>query len=200
MSETFNTKKVYIVLCEGSSEYAYIQILNRILDEHNISIVLKAVILGNGHFKTVKKKVEAYNYKERKKLKIWIDEDIYKRNEQQNYTKYLKYKSKMPDFLFTQYNFEDFLIMHLDDKIITEWQEKLIKRNHFNVPLISDEYIDLLKKNMTIFKDYQKGVIPDEIQITFESIKHSYEIHINSNIKFKSNFLDFIHKNVIRLT
>ncbi len=197
MSEIFKTHKTYIILCEGSSEYAYIQILNRILNEHNISIVLNPVLLRNGHFATVKNKVEEYTHKDRKNLKVWVDKDIYTRNEQNNQMKYLRKKQSIPDFLFTTYNFEDFFIMHLDDNIIIQWEQKLIKRNHFNMPLISDEYIALLKNSITLFKKYQKGVIPCDI--TLDNIKQAYKTHQATNIKFKSDLLDFIHENVISL-
>ena len=197
MSKILYSPKYYKILCEGESEEVYIKHINKILRDRNIDTLLGTHTFKNGDFNNVMKIVKKYNHKDKQKLRIWIDEDIYKRNEQQNYTKYLEYKNKMPDFLFTQYNFEDFLIMHLDDKIIIEWQEKLIKRNNFNVPLISDEYIDLLKKNINIFRDYKKGVLP--FDITLDNIKQAYKTHQATNIKFKSDFLDFINEYIISL-
>ncbi len=196
MSETLYTQKPYIILCEGSSEYAYIQILNRILNDKNISFVAKGI--GTGHFSDVEKAYKK-QCKENKKLEkvIWVDKDIYKRNEQSNQMKYLSKKQSIPDFLFTTYNFEDFLAMHLDDNISDNWHQILNKQNHFNMPLKSDKYIPLIKENIYIFNNYEKGNIP--FKITIDHIKQAYKIHQKSTINFKCDFLEFINDNVISL-
>lgn len=198
MSETFETHKTYIILCEGNSEYAYIQILNRILLENNINISFAAKEIGTGHFSDVEKAYKK-QCKENKKLEkvIWVDKDIYKRNDKDNDTKYAS-KKNVPDFLFTTYNFEDFLVMHLDDDIINSWEQILNTNGHFNQPLVATVYEQLIKDSITIFTDYKKGVIPFEI--TLDNIRHAYKIHQNQNIKFKSDFLYFIHEYVISLT
>ena len=197
MSETFETHKTYIILCEGSSEYAYIQILNRILLENNINISFVAKKIGTGHFIDVVK-VYKKQCKENKKLDkvIWVDKDIYKRNDKDNDTKYAS-KKNVPDFLFTTYNFEDFLVMHLDDDIINSWEQILNTNGHFNQPLVAAVYEQLIKDSITIFTDYKKGVIPFEI--TLDNIRQAYKTHQATNIKFKSDLLDFIHENVISL-
>lgn len=197
MSETFETYKTYIILCEGSSEYAYIQILNRILLENNINISFAAKEIGTGHFSDVEKAYKK-QCKENKKLEkvIWVDKDIYKRNDKDNDTKYAS-KKNVPDFLFTTYNFEDFLVMHLDDDIINSWEQILNTNGHFNQPLVAAVYEQLIKDSITIFTDYKKGVIPFEI--TLDNIRQAYKTHQATNIKFKSDLLDFIHENVISL-
>lgn len=197
MSETFETHKTYIILCEGSSEYAYIQILNRILLENNINISFAAKEIGTGHFSDVEKAYKK-QCKENKKLEkvIWVDKDIYKRNDKDNDTKYAS-KKNVPDFLFTTYNFEDFLVMHLDDDIINSWEQILNTNGHFNQPLVAAVYEQLIKDSITIFTDYKKGVIPFEI--TLDNIRQAYKTHQATNIKFKSDLLDFIHENVISL-
>lgn len=198
MSELFKTKKTYMILCEGSSEYAYIQILNRILVDNSINISFVAKEVGNGHFSDVEKEYKKQCKKNAKLEKIiWVDKDIYKRNEKNNSRKYSNKKSNIPDFLFTKYNFEDFLVMHLDDDTIENWYQILNTKGHFNIPLKSKVYMPIIKEKITIFNNYKKGEIP--FTITLDNIKHAYQIHINPNIKFKSDFLEFIHENVISL-
>lgn len=193
MYEKFYTQKTYIILCEGSSEVAYIQILNRILNGKNINISFAAKEIGTGHFSDVEKAYKK-KCKENKKLEkvIWVDKDIYKRNDRNNNTKYSNKKNNIPDFLFTTYNFEDFLVMHLDDNISDNWHQILNTQNHFNMPLKSDKYIPLIKENIDIFNNYEKGDIPFEI--TLDNIKQAYKIHQNQNINFKCDFLEFIHE------
>lgn len=198
MSETLYTPKTYIILCEGSSEYAYIQILNRILKDNNMNISFAAKVIGSGHFSDVEKAYKK-QCKENKKLKkdIWVDKDIYERNDRDNNTKYSNKEPNIPNFLFTTYNFEDFLVMHLGDDISDNWHQILNTQNHFNIPLKSDQYIPLIKEKIAVFNNYEKGDIPFEI--TLDHIKQAYKIHQNQNINFKCNFLDFINDNVISL-
>lgn len=192
MGGQYICNKTYMILCEGSSEFAYIQQINRILDQNNISISLVAKEIGTGHFSDVEKAYKK-QCKENKKLAkvIWVDKDIYKRNDKDNNTKYLNKKSNIPDFLFTTYNFEDFLVMHLDDHISDNWHQILNTQNHFNIPLKSDEYIPLIKENMDVFNNYEKGDIPFEI--TLDNIKQAYKIHQTTTINFKCDFLDFLN-------
>lgn len=198
MYEKFYTQKTYIILCEGSSEVAYIQILNRILNDNNINISFAVKEIGTGHFSNVEKAYKK-QCKENKKLEkvIWVDKDIYKRNDRDNNTKYSNKEPNIPDFLFTTYNFEDFLVMHLDDNISDNWYQILNTQNHFNMPLKSDKYIPLIKEKIAIFNNYEKGNIP--FKITIDHIKQAYKIHQKSTINFKCDFLEFINDNVISL-
>lgn len=195
MSELFKTKKTYMILCEGSSEYAYIQILNRILVDNSINISFVAKEVGNGHFSDVEKEYKKQCKKNAKLEKIiWVDKDIYKRDDKGNGTSYLNKKQNIPDFIFTKYNFEDFLVMHLDDDVIDKWHQVLNTKGHFNMPLKSSEYIPLIKENIALFQDYEKGDIPFEI--TFEKIKQAYNTHQKQNINFKCDMLKYISKNL----
>lgn len=42
MVEQYICNKTYIILCEGSSEKAYIQLINRLLTKNNIKITFAA--------------------------------------------------------------------------------------------------------------------------------------------------------------
>lgn len=99
MYEKFYTQKTYIILCEGSSEVAYIQILNRILNDNNINISFAVKEIGTGNFSDVEKAYKK-QCKENKKLEkvIWVDKDIYKRNDRNNNTKYAKKKNNIQTF------------------------------------------------------------------------------------------------------
>lgn len=55
--------------------------------------------------------------------------------------------------------------MHLDDDTINKWQQILNTKGHFNTPLKSSEYIPLIKENIDIFNNYEKGDIPFEITL-----------------------------------
>lgn len=198
MPKIFITHKTYVILCEGSSEFAYIQILNRILNDNSINKSLVAAVIGTGHFSDVEQ-VYKKQYKKNKKLEkhIWVDEDIYKRNDKYNGTKYSNKDAAIPNFLFNKYNFEDFLVMHLDDDTIDYWEQTLNIKGHFSIPLKAKEYIPLIKEKIKIFNNYEKGVLP--FDITLDNIKQAYSIHQNPNIKFKSDFLDFINEYIISL-
>lgn len=193
MGGQYICNKTYMILCEGSSEFAYIQQINRILDQNNISISLVAKEIGTGHFSDVEKAYKK-QCKENKKLAkvIWVDKDIYTRNDKHNDTKYSNKEPNIPDFLFTTYNFEDFLVMHLDDNIVNAWEQILNVNRHFNTPLKSNEYIPLLKENIAIFNNYEKGNIP--FDITLENIKQAYRNHRNPQIQFKCEFLEFLNE------
>lgn len=89
MVEQYICNKTYIILCEGSSEKAYIQLINRLLTKNNIKITFAAKEIGTGHFSDVEK---AYKKQctENKKIDkvIWVDKDIYKRNDRNNGIEY----------------------------------------------------------------------------------------------------------------
>lgn len=191
MVEQYICNKTYIILCEGSSEKAYIQLINRLLTKNNIKITFAAKEIGTGHFSDVEKAYKK-QCKENKKIDkvIWVDKDIYKRNDRNNGIEYAGKVDNIPDFLFTTYNFEDFLVMHLDDNIIDTWQQILNTKGHFSTPLKSSEYIPLIKDNIDIFNNYEKGDIPFEI--TLDNIRQAYKIHQNLTMNFKCDFLDFL--------
>ena len=83
--------KSIIVICEGKSETKYLQELNRFLRENSTenSIVFVPKTVGTGHFTEVIKKYRSERKLNKKaNIEIWVDYDIYKRNEQKNCDKY----------------------------------------------------------------------------------------------------------------
>jgi hypothetical protein len=116
---------IYVIICESDSEVVYIQELNKYFRDQGITITLVPRPVSMGCFGKVIKK---YKYEKKKnnrsKFCIWVDNDIYKRNENKNNDKYIKKSERIPNFHFNYYNFEYFLILHLDKNSILEYQNK----------------------------------------------------------------------------
>ncbi|MEF2913614.1 MAG: hypothetical protein U0O25_04735 [Succinivibrio sp.] len=183
----------YIVLCEGESEFNYITSLNRILCFRNnpYAILFKAVLIGSGKFVTVKREYDKAlknNKKEKDNILIWIDYDIYQRNENDNNTLY-KNKLGIPDFLFSYMNFEDFLILHLSKNVVDEWYKKC-KDHFFYNPKSSKEYLPLFKK---YFCDYKKGELP--IQLNKNTLENMFK-NLNEFNNYKNDFASFLSEKI----
>ena len=100
-----------IVLCEGISEFNYIQNLNRILCNPNTgSAAFKPYTINTGRFSQIRQKFNQVK-KDNKNcsVQIWVDKDLYINNSE--FKKLYLNKGKMPDFLFSIMNFEDFLML-----------------------------------------------------------------------------------------
>ena len=88
-----------IVICEGRSEFAYVQSLNRILTtvEGRAAFVPKSADCGN--FSAIKRCYQKQKKSNREsEILIWVDRDIYVRSkaEIEAYAK----KKNIPDFFF----------------------------------------------------------------------------------------------------
>jgi hypothetical protein len=142
-----------VIVCEGFSEVAYIQQLNRLLRELNVSINLCPKKVGTGEYKSVmaRYKIESKNNL-RTKVLVWVDYDIYVRNCIQD---------KVP-FMFNKQNFEDFLFLHLDDDKLNVWLSICQAHNHFSEPMYSEEYMPLVRQH---FSNYQKGDLPFDVTL-----------------------------------
>lgn len=158
-------KKVVFVVCEGSSDAKYLQWLSSFFNGNNIPLVLKPSSIGSGDFLSAKKKYkEIFKSECQKKhskpdVIVWVDKDIYIRNEGGNRTKYEK-KESLPDFKFSYMNYEDFLTLHDNDRL-KRWTAICRGRDHFSSPMINDDYSPLFEKHM--FREYQKGILPEEL-------------------------------------
>jgi hypothetical protein len=152
-------KNRYIIICEGSkSEVAYIQKLNKYFREQNINITLIPKAVETGHYTAVIKKYR-YEFKKNKKCNfiIWVDKDIYQRNNQKNLNKYTKKPHNVPDFCFNIFNFEDFLILHYPKDSVLQHQKRCEHENHFENPLDSKKYMPLIKE---VIPGYNKSSLP----------------------------------------
>jgi hypothetical protein len=151
-------KKIIIILCEGPSERAYIQELNRYLDEEDIPINFIPKVSGGGQFCLVIRKFkEIRKQNPKRNIKVWVDFDRYKRNDNKDMDNYRSKSKDIPDFLFSYMNFEDFIAMHENTERLNNWIISCIRRNHFISPSHSSEY---LKEFIDFIGDYTKGEIP----------------------------------------
>lgn len=187
-------KNTYIIICEGSSETAYIQELNKYMRENDINLNLYPKSIGNGHYaEIIKKYKKEYSSNKKSKFIIWIDKDIYIRNENGNMDKYLSKPTNIPDFKFNMCNFEDFIVLHCDDTTIYNWQNICNNKNHFKVPLQACNYEPLFENN--VINNYEKGSFPFN-EINKELLDKAIENNNNKNIKFKSDFLSFLENEI----
>ncbi len=182
----YKRKIPYIIICEGQSEYAYLQELNRFLRNIDFSITFIPKIIGTGHcndaiskYKQIKKDSPRSSH-----IYIWVDKDTYMRNNCNYGDNYQKKSSNIPNFLFSYYNFEDFLVMHLEEKDVLLWQNICQNHNHFTNPIHSEQIESLIKQN--IFSGYKKGKIP--FIITQKHIDNLLQHQENHDIKFKCDF------------
>lgn len=186
-----------IIICEGEcGEVAYIQELNKYFAQNEISISLNAKPVGTGYYTEVIKK---YRHEKKNNKKhdfyIWVDKDIYKRNARKSGDKYLSKTREIPDFYFNFFNFEDFLIMHLEKEEVLKYQKLCDVEGHFDNPMESERYMDLIKNN--VFKNYSKGCFPEEFIINRKSIERLFKNNKDSGIKFRSDFADLIEKLIL---
>ena len=102
-----NIKKVYFILCEGASERAYLQELNRFFNRENYPFTIVPKSIGGGAYRRVVKryKIEKKEHAKRPVL-IWIDKDMYQRNDNHNSDLYLNKPKEIPDFYFSYMNLE----------------------------------------------------------------------------------------------
>lgn len=185
------TRRPYIIICEGNSEYAYIQKLNRFLSENGYDFTLIAKRVGTGHYKEVQKK---YNIERKNNpklpIEIWVDKDTYIRNDEGDGDKYAQKPSKIPDFLFSVMNFEDFLALHTDKDILENWFQICSRNKHHITPLKESEYLPLVKEHL--FPNYNKGDIPFEI--TSEKLEQLFKQKSSQNYFFRCGFADLLEK------
>ena len=197
MQQESTSFKKYFIVCEGKSEYEYIQELLKILLENSENIYIKAIDAQGGDFTNLitKYKEQKEKYKKNDDFIIWADYDIYLRNNNKNNNKYIKseYKNLLK---FSYFNFEDFLIMHKKKDSVIDWQKIMEEENHFKEPIHS-ERVQYLIKEHEVFNDYKKGKIPIELNDkSFDNLRKNF---LDKDIKFKgdNDFIEFLLEKII---
>jgi len=172
----------YIMICEGFSERAYLQRLQSFLEAQTgewpvpllfiprISVGTDGSEQGGGFYKDV---VRCYKAQRRSNphtsIEVWVDDDIYVRQdsaaERSNRARYMGKPAGIPDFVFSFHNFEDFLVLHLDDAAIQRWHTAFAPA-HVARPLHSGDYLSLYK---SVIPEYRKGDLSSDF-ITRESL------------------------------
>ena len=171
----------HIIVCEGESEWAYLQRLQSFFEAEPLVdgafepslrfIVPERVIVKNGSFGPVK---NLYNQIRRDNrnasIQIWADFDLYHRNDKQCADNYAAKTAGIPDFLFSFHNFEDFFALHWDGDALANWLHfgSPAGRNHFTTPLHADGYLPEIK---SIFPGYGKGDLSPDF-ISWPSLKN----------------------------
>lgn len=189
-----STNKPEVILCEGASELAYVKELGRLLyraDSIARSAPFIPRLIGNGYFLTVSK---SYRKERKQNLRdtiwIWVDKDLYVRNDKDCADRYSTKAKGIPDFFFSEMNFEDFLILHCSEEIIREWLDFCYMHDHFHVPIHSEVYEPEFKK---YFPDYKKGDLPfdltrDRVETMMKNlesypIKNDFGVYLSLLIK-----------------
>lgn len=181
------------VLCEGESERAYLMALNFFLKKKGILVFLVPRIIESGYLSKVKSVYKKEQKKNPKgKICIWIDWDIYQRNDHENMSQLESVNNRNIFNLirFSRQNFEDFLIMHLPIKKVLEWKTLCEQHRHFDSPMHEKEYIPLVKQY--VFKEYKKGELP--IEISEETLSNLIRNNSDETVRFHEDFADWIQQ------
>lgn len=190
------------VVCEGKSERNYLAALNRLLRDSGIGITLLSPNPkrrdddGGGHFRNVVQKYKDLRRNNRNVQPwIWVDWDLYLRNDQHCMDLYEARPKGIPDFLFSIHNFEDFLVIHNSTERVHEWMNICREHNHFDAPMHSEEYMHLFKNQ---FPEYRKGEMPDSLaMLSNEQVENALIHSLDANIPFKCDFIENLAKYVM---
>lgn len=171
----------FVIVCEGESEHAYLQRLQRFLDAQELPrgtlfetplrfISSKRLTAQGGSFIQIKTRYNAaLRDNKNSSIEIWADFDLYHRNDQECAEKY-RTKKGIPDFRFSFHNFEDFYALHFGDAALQDWLKfgAQAGKGHFFAPLHSKDYISEINR---IFPGYAKGALPADF-VSWTSLKN----------------------------
>ncbi len=178
-----------IIVCEGLSEYAYIQELNRTLRELGVRAVLHPVCIGSGFYaKAVAKFRQVKKDNPRDTIHIWVDYDIYARNERNCRDEYERRPQGIPAFLFSRQNSEDFLATHLDATRLRTWVNHCRQTRHLETPLPTSRHIPLFRD--VLFQNYEKGNLPFAFSTT--TLRQMLENQAKGDMPFHCDFAELI--------
>ena len=166
--------KRYIVVCEGRSEYVYLERLQSFLDSQATAFDVPLHFhpckrnnadgseCGGGFYKSVVTCYrQQYRNNRRTPIEIWVDHDLYLRNDYHNRDLYLNRPAGIPTFRFSYHNFEDFIVMHKDEETVRKWHSLFAPTGHYTTPLHAIDYLPCLE---SVLPGYKKGDLsPDFI-------------------------------------
>ena len=175
-----------VVICEGTSEYVYLQELNRFFRANHIPLAFSGQVIGTGAYKAaVNRYRDIRRQMKNAEIVIWVDRDIYVDSQKRLYD---NKPETIPDFLFSRMNFEDFLALHMDRKSMFRWQKVCEEHHHFSEPMCSAVYLPLFK--VTCFEHYKKGKLP--FRINEETLSRLFANLKRKHVRFKCDFGDFL--------
>lgn len=194
----------HIIVCEGESEWAYLQRLQSFLDSQPLAdgafepplrlIAPERVIVKGGSFGKLKRRYNLTRTQNKKSsIQIWADFDLYHRNDNHCADLYARKTAGIPDFLFSYHNFEDFFALHWDGDSFQEWL-RFGNRGHFTTPLHADGYLPEIKR---IFPGYAKGNLSVDFVswISLKNLKRNKSHQPRSNphdLQGLGRFADFL--------
>ena len=169
----------YIIVCEGESEWAYLQRLQSFLEQQPITdgcfdpplrlIAPTQAVAKGGSFNTLKRQYSrTWSGNRRAPIRIWADFDLYNRNDNHCADNYANKPTNIPDFCFSYHNFEDFFALHADAGLFQQWLCWGTSSGHFTTPLHANGYLPAIK---SIFPGYDKGELPADF-ISWSSLKN----------------------------
>jgi hypothetical protein len=178
-------QKTYLVICEGASETAYFQKLNRYLRESQINLTLLPKCCKGGQYSIVVQKYkQVFKGNKNSLILIWVDYDMYCRNDQGNQDSYNNKPSGIPDFLFSRMNFENYLALHMEKEQLDKWILQCVSHNHFQEPMHAAVYEDIFRE--TMFKGYKKGDMP--FSITQDHLDRLFKTNKDPRIPISCDF------------
>ena len=171
----------HLIVCEGESEWTYLQRLQSFLDDQEVPagafetplrfIGPEHAMAKNGSFGKLVSTFKKKRTENRgRSIQIWADFDLFHRNYGHCAEHYAAKTDGIPDFLFSFHNFEDFYALHFAGDALAEWL-KFGGRSgfrHFTTPLHSDGYLPEIKR---IFPGYRKNDLPPDF-VTWASLRN----------------------------
>ncbi len=189
--DAMKIKKTITVICEGQSEIAYINSLNRFFREEEIDWVLNPVKAVNGQYREIRRTYNALKRTGRKaRIEILVDRDIYIREEKERDGYRNREKDGLPFFRFSYMNFEDFLILHLPRRTALRWSDAARSVFHDVAPLAARDYLSLLSSQRVWRRRYKKGRMP--FRIDWQSLDNLIRNDSDGRIFMHSDFTDLL--------
>jgi len=193
-------RRHYLVICEGASEFAYVQELGRFLSENDIPLALSAHNVESGNFKTIRRYCRKFIKGKKNDALVMLDYDIYFRNENGNKDLYRDNKDKLPLFCFQHFNFEDFLLMHYPADLLAHWRAHMEPSKHFSTPLSGEIYLKEFRQFVAANEEelefvvpYHKGDMP--FVLTKEKLRNLFANNTPDALP-KSGFATFLQKQI----
>lgn len=186
------------VVCEGKSERNYLAALNRLFRDSGIGVTLvypkpqkRGREDGGGHFKVIQRAYREYVGSNRNIHPwVWVDWDVYLRNDQHCRELYESRAAGIPAFLFSICNFEDFLVLHSSRERVMDWVQICSEHQHFDLPMQAEKYMPLFKRQ---FPEYRKGSLPDSlVMLGNGQIANALTHSLDPGIPLKCDFIEHL--------
>lgn len=153
------------MICEGKSERAYMQELNRFLREQRIPLTFKAFDAHGGNPSCIRAALRHVIMQRRGRGRVFamLDADIYWRDNE--------HLSSLPDniiYLFNMWCFEDFLALHYDREMVEKWHESCVAEGHAEEPQHGPQ-VAARTRNI-LCHGYKKGRLPRHFSVSWETL------------------------------